>query len=157
MLERRVANDGHPYTYADFLEHYGDVAHAFWLAAPPALVEPTLEQPYRQHFSRALQPGDQRASAGFAMPSRIDLQPEPPLALHGQAQLEAPLAPPAQLGVALPVPIAPHLELPPSPPAELGAPLPGRPLHFSFHGIPGALQPADQQSNPRAFQLGVLL
>ena len=61
MLERRLANDGHPYTYADFLQHYGDVAHSFWLAALPALVEPTLEQPYRQHFSRAAQQGDQRA------------------------------------------------------------------------------------------------
>ena len=95
QAERRLANDGYPYTYADFLEHYGDVAHSFWLAAPLALVEPTLEQPYRQHFSRAPQPGDQRASAGFAVPGRSALQPERPPALHGQAQLEAPLAQPA--------------------------------------------------------------
>ena len=67
----------------------------FWLAALPALVEPTLEQPYRQHFSRAPQPGDQRASAGFAVPGRSAPQPERPPALHGQSQLEAPLAQPA--------------------------------------------------------------
>ena len=141
MLKRRVANDGHPYTYADFVEHYGDVAHLFWLAALPALVEPTLEQPYRQHFARAPQPGNQRASAGFAVPGRIDPQPEPPPALQGQAQLEAPLAPPAQRAAALPVPIAPHLELPPSPP---GALQPGVLLwadtHFCRQVLPAQLQ-----------------
>ena len=104
QAERRLANDGYPYTYADFLEHYGDVAHSFWLAAPLALAEPTLEQPYRQHFFRAPQPGDQRASAGFAVPGRSAPQPERPPALHGQAQLEAPLAQPA-------VPIFPSLSL----------------------------------------------
>ena len=77
QAERRLANDGHPYTYADFLEHYGDVAHSFWLAAPLALVEPTLEQPYRQHLCTAPQPGDQRASAGFAVPGRSAPQPPP--------------------------------------------------------------------------------
>ena len=77
QAERRLAYDGHPYTYADLLEHYGDLAHSFWLAAPLELVEPTLEQPCRQHLSRAAQPGDQRASEGFAMPVRGAPQPPP--------------------------------------------------------------------------------
>ena len=90
QVERRLAYDGHPYTYADVLEHYGDVAQSFWLAALLALVEPTLERPYRQHLSRAPQPGDQRASAGFAVPGRSAPQPTPwpmPTAL-GASQFE---------------------------------------------------------------------
>ena len=75
--ERKLANDGHPYTYANFLEHYGDVAHSCLLAAPLALLVPTLEQPYRQHFCRAHPPGDPRASAGFAVPGRSAPQPRP--------------------------------------------------------------------------------
>ena len=77
QAERMLSNDGHPYTYADFLEHYGDVAHSLLLAAPLALLVPTLEQPYREHFCRAHQPWDQRASAGFAVPGRSAPQPPP--------------------------------------------------------------------------------
>ena len=77
QAERRLANECYPYTYADFLEHYGDVAHSIWLATLLAFAEPTLEQPYRQHLSRAAQPGDQRASSGFAVAVRSAPQPLP--------------------------------------------------------------------------------
>ena len=103
QAKRRLANEGHPYTYADFLDHYGNIAHSLFLASPLVLVEPTLEQPYRQHLLRTPWPGYHSVLAKFVMPGRSAPQPKPLSAPHVQTQLEAPLTSFAQLGAALPV------------------------------------------------------
>ena len=77
QAERRLAYDGHPYTYAKFWKQYGHLAHSFWFEAPLAQVEPTFEHRHRQRIPRAAQPGDQRASEGFAVPVRSAVQPPP--------------------------------------------------------------------------------
>ena len=80
LAETRIANDGNPYTLAQFESHYNEMADWYWQRAARPTQEPTVPPPVTADAISGASDGVHLASDVYAF---LALPPPAPLAIPG--------------------------------------------------------------------------